>query len=171
MSVLSCTCCICWKKQSRLVDGWQINVSFSSFSCNSSHLEHVYFVFRLHTLQYPCFICVTSFPCTFLFFFVGVRCIPRPERIEPSHDTNPSWFPTYSRWSAIPACTLLCILLWELRLLELGSLLAKVGAFGLVLGDVDGTTVGAELVSLLGLKLGNQMAKHLHSRLVTWKAS
>ena len=56
-------------------------------------------------------------------------------------------------------------------MLELGSLLAKVGAFGLVLGDVDGTTVGAELVSLLGLKLGNRMAKHLDSRLVTWKAS
>ena len=107
---------------------------------------------------------------------VGVRCIPRPERIEPSHVTNPSWFPTYSHWSAIPACTLLCILLWVLRLLELGSLLKKVGvldgkAFGLVLGDVDGTTVGAELVSLLRLKLGNQMAKHLDSRLVTWKVS
>ena len=176
MSVLSCTCCICWKKQSRLVDGWQINVSSSSFSCNSLHLEHVYFVFHLHTLQNPCFNCVTSFPFTFLFFFVGVRCIPRPERIEPSHDTNPSWFPTYSHLSAITACALLFILLWALRLLELGSLLEKLGVtdgktLGIVLGDVDGTTVGAELGSLLELKLANRMAKHLDLHSVTWKAS
>ena len=97
---------------------------------------------------------------------VGVRCIPRPERIEPSHDTNPSWFPTYSHWSAIPACVLLFILLWVLGLLELDSLLEKVGvtdgkALGLVLGDVDGTTVDAELGSLLGLNLGDTDGKAL----------
>ena len=78
--------------------------------------------------------------------------------------------------SAIPACALLFILLWALRLLELGSLLEKLGVtdgktLGIVLGDVDGTTVGAELGSLLELKLANRMAKHLDLRLVTWKAS
>ena len=84
VSEFRCFIRTCWRKQSRPVDVWQRNVSYPSLSCNCSHNEHVYFVFRLHTLQYPCFNCVVVFTCALCLFYVGVRCIPRPEGTEPS---------------------------------------------------------------------------------------
>ena len=85
VSEFRCFIWICLRKQSRPVDVKQINVSFLSLSSTCSHNEHVYFVFRLHTLQYTCFNNVVLFPCAVCLFFVEVRCKPRPEQTKPSH--------------------------------------------------------------------------------------
>ena len=83
VSEFRCFICICLRKQSRPVDVWQINVSFPSLSCTWSHNEHIYFVFRLHTLQYPCFNCVVVFLCALVSFLWGLGVFQ--DLNEPNH--------------------------------------------------------------------------------------